>query len=179
MSKINIRARQAALTFLALALGLFAAAQASAQPSASQDHVIEIKLADLNDDNPLINYRKALLELAMKASGRRYSISGCQLTDVVTSDLRHVQLIKSGQYCNLLATSAGSTLTQGLLPIEFPISTTPGKCMKKKFNSLGVYIAVALLLAMSLPVVLALTVLNGTRARQIDAEMQRLVDEKL
>nr|WP_198982357.1 EAL domain-containing protein [Herbaspirillum sp. ASV7] len=51
--------------------------------------------------------------------------------------------------------------------------------MKKKFNSLGVYIAVALLVALSLPVVLALTVLNETRASQIDEEMQRFVDEKL
>ncbi len=51
--------------------------------------------------------------------------------------------------------------------------------MKTKFNSLGVYIAIALLAALSLPVVLAVTVLNSTRAQQIDAEMQMLVGEKL
>lgn len=121
MTKIKLRARQAALSLLVLATGLLVSDLAHAQRPPAEDHVIEIKLADLNDDNPLIDYRKALLELAMKASGRRYTISGCQLADVATSDLRHVQLIKSGQYCNLLATSAGSALTQGLLSIEFPI----------------------------------------------------------
>ena len=121
MTIIHSRVRHAVAVFLALASALFAPALAHAQRPATEDNVIEIKLADLNDDNPLINYRKALLELALRASGRRYTISGCQLTDVATSDLRYVQLIKSGQYCNLLATSAGSDLTQGLLPIQFPI----------------------------------------------------------
>ncbi|MFJ3057033.1 hypothetical protein [Herbaspirillum sp. NPDC087042] len=121
MTTIRSRVRHAVTVFLALAWGICAAGHAHAQRPAAEDHVIEIKLADLNDDNPLINYRKALLELALKASGRRYTISGCQLTDVATSDLRYAQLIKSGQYCNLLATSAGGELTQGLLPIQFPI----------------------------------------------------------
>ncbi|MGC8069033.1 hypothetical protein, partial [Salmonella enterica] len=40
------------------------------------------------------------------------------------------------------------------------------------------YIACAMLLAMSLPVVLALTILNGTREQQISQEMTALVDEK-
>lgn len=50
--------------------------------------------------------------------------------------------------------------------------------MKMKFNSLGVYIAIAMLVALCLPVVLALTVLNGVREKQIGIEMQALVDEK-
>ena len=50
--------------------------------------------------------------------------------------------------------------------------------MIKKTTSLGLYIACAMLLAMSLPVVLALTILNGTREQQISQEMTALVDEK-
>lgn len=113
--------RSAVTAMLILVMGLVACGMARAQTRAALEPAIEIKLADLNNDNPLINYRKAVLELALKASGRRFSISGCQVTDVGTSDLRHVQLIKSGQYCNLMATSAGSALTQGLMQIPFPI----------------------------------------------------------
>lgn len=50
--------------------------------------------------------------------------------------------------------------------------------MLKKTTSLGLYIACALLVALSLPVVIALTVLNGTREQQIRQEMTDLVDEK-
>ncbi|MBG7621965.1 EAL domain-containing protein [Herbaspirillum sp. AP02] len=50
--------------------------------------------------------------------------------------------------------------------------------MKMKLNSLGVYIAIAMLVALCLPVVLALTVLNGVREKQIGIEMQALVNEK-
>ncbi|WP_288393361.1 EAL domain-containing protein [uncultured Herbaspirillum sp.] len=50
--------------------------------------------------------------------------------------------------------------------------------MNKNTNSLGLYIACAMLLALTLPVVVALTVLNGTREKQISREMQTLVDEK-
>ncbi|MCI1015982.1 EAL domain-containing protein [Herbaspirillum sp. C7C2] len=50
--------------------------------------------------------------------------------------------------------------------------------MNKKLNSLGVYIAIAMLVALCLPVVLALTVLNGVREKQIGIEMQALVNEK-
>lgn len=51
--------------------------------------------------------------------------------------------------------------------------------MNQKFNSLAVYIALATLLALSLPVVVALTVLNGTREKQISADINKLVDEKV
>ncbi len=51
--------------------------------------------------------------------------------------------------------------------------------MNQKFNSLAVYIALATLLALSLPVVVALTVLNGTREKQISTEINKLVDEKV
>ncbi len=120
-SKISRCARLAGAIFLALATGVFAAGLAYAQRPPVEDRVIEIKLADLNDDNPLINYRKAVIELAMKASGKRYTLVGCQITEASTSDRRFVQLIQSGQYCNLMATSAGSELTRGLEPIPFPI----------------------------------------------------------
>ncbi|WP_343725847.1 putative bifunctional diguanylate cyclase/phosphodiesterase [Herbaspirillum huttiense] len=50
--------------------------------------------------------------------------------------------------------------------------------MIKKTTSLGLYIACAMLVAMSLPVVVALTILNGTREQQISQEMTALVDEK-
>lgn len=50
--------------------------------------------------------------------------------------------------------------------------------MIKKTTSLGLYIACAMLVAMSLPVVVALTILNDTREQQISKEMTALVDEK-
>ncbi|BEV13220.1 EAL domain-containing protein [Herbaspirillum sp. DW155] len=50
--------------------------------------------------------------------------------------------------------------------------------MMTKTTSLGLYIACALLVALSLPVVVALTVLNSTREQQISLEMTALIDEK-
>jgi len=124
MSNIKTSARTVAAVLLVLVMGAFCANIARAQSNASPDpahHVIEIKLADLNDDNPLIDYRKAVLKLAMRATGKRFSIKGCQVADVATSDQRYVQLIQAGQYCNLMTTSAGSSMTRGLEGIPFPI----------------------------------------------------------
>ncbi|MCI1006484.1 ABC transporter substrate-binding protein [Herbaspirillum sp. C7C8] len=121
MSRDKSSARSVAAVLLVLAMSLLCAAFARAQSPAANAQVIEIKLADLNDDNPLINYRKAVLELAMRASGRPFSIKGCQVADVATSDQRYVELVQTGQYCNLLATSAGSGMTRSLQAIPFPI----------------------------------------------------------
>jgi len=102
-------------------MSLLCAASARAQSPADNAQVIEIKLADLNDDNPLVRYRKAVLELALRASGRPFSIKGCHIANVSTSDQRYIQLIQAGQYCNLITTSAGSGMTRTLEPIPFPI----------------------------------------------------------
>ncbi len=112
---------------LVVTMGLMCVCPAIAQSTntspaaAGSESTIEIKLADLNDDNPLINYRKAVIELAMRASGKSYTLTGCQITEASTSDRRFVQLIQAGQYCNLMATSAGGELTRGLETIPFPI----------------------------------------------------------
>ncbi|MBW9336809.1 ABC transporter substrate-binding protein [Herbaspirillum sp. RU 5E] len=121
MSRDKSSARSVVAVLLVLAMSLLCAASARAQSPAANAQVIEIKLADLNDDNPLINYRKAVLELAMRASGRPFSIKGCQVANVATSDQRYVQLVQAGQYCNLIATSAGSGMTRTLEAIPFPI----------------------------------------------------------
>lgn len=121
MSRDKSSERSVAAVVLVLAMSLLCAASTRAQTTAANAPVIEIKLADLNDDNPVIHYRKALLELAMRASGRPFVIKGCQVANVATSDQRYVQLIQAGQYCNLLATSAGSGMTRTLEAIPFPI----------------------------------------------------------
>ncbi|BEV13219.1 ABC transporter substrate-binding protein [Herbaspirillum sp. DW155] len=121
MSRDKTSARSVAAAVLVLAMSLFCAASTRAHTTAANAPVIEIKLADLNDDNPVIDYRKALLELAMRASGRPFVIKGCQVANVATSDQRYVQLIQGGQYCNLMATSAGSGMTRTLEAIPFPI----------------------------------------------------------
>lgn len=121
MNKDKSSARSVLAVLLILAMGLFCTGIARAQSAASHGPIIEIKLADLNDDNPLINYRMAVLELAMRASGKPFVIKGCQVANVATSDQRYVQLIQAGQYCNLMATSAGSSMTRSLEAIPFPI----------------------------------------------------------
>jgi hypothetical protein len=121
MSRDKSSARSVVAVLLVLAMSLLCAASTRAQSPTANAQVIEIKLADLNDDNPLINYRKAVLELAMRASGRPFSIKGCQVANVATSDQRYVQLVQAGQYCNLIATSAGSGMTRTLEAIPFPI----------------------------------------------------------
>jgi diguanylate cyclase (GGDEF)-like protein/PAS domain S-box-containing protein len=50
--------------------------------------------------------------------------------------------------------------------------------MKKYVQSLGFFIAVAVLLGLSVPVVVALSVLTGMREKQIEVEIQSLIREK-
>lgn len=82
---------------------------------------INIKLATVDELNPLIAYRSALIRLAMQASGKKYTLTHCQVPVPSTSDLRYVELIKVGEVCNVFATSAGSQLTEGLNLVPFPI----------------------------------------------------------
>lgn len=96
-----------------------AAAAPNTPPPASQ--VIHLRLAQTDPDNPLIAYRIEVIRLAMQASGKRYTLGPCATPVTPTSDLRYIELIRQGDGCNLFATSVGSRMTRGLLPIAFPI----------------------------------------------------------
>ncbi|MEF9898143.1 MAG: hypothetical protein RR736_07300 [Pseudomonas sp.] len=94
---------------------------AAAQTPTTNNNRIEIKLAELEEGNPLVEYRKALIKLAMEASGKEYSLTKCDVSSGSTSDFRYAELIKEGVRCNMLATSAGGDATGKLMIIPFPI----------------------------------------------------------
>jgi hypothetical protein len=107
---------------LALTLLLAAWVAAPGAVHAGQpEEPLQLRMAQPKGSNPLIAYRTELIRLAMKASGQAFTLSPCDVSDAPTSDLRNAELVRAGEHCNLLATSAGSRMTQGLLAIAFPI----------------------------------------------------------
>jgi hypothetical protein len=58
-------------------------------------------------DNPVITYRKELLEKALQAAGKPYTIKSCDFPASVSSDARVRYGVNMQPYCDVIATSAG------------------------------------------------------------------------
>lgn len=81
-----------------------------------------VRLADNGKpNNPVILYRKELIELALQAAGFEPSVSFCQLPGGESSDRRLIHEVREGQLCDVLATSSGGETSQQLQLVPVPI----------------------------------------------------------
>lgn len=84
--------------------------------------VIHVRLVGSNQtDNPLLQYRQALLTAAIQSAGHTPDVRFCQLPGKATSDKRAAAEVASGVRCNMLATSMGAAFTRPLSLIPVPI----------------------------------------------------------
>ena len=71
--------------------------------------------------NPLILYRKELIELALQAAGFEAKVTFCKLPGGGSSDRRMIREVQEGLRCDLLATSSGGEASQALQLVPVPI----------------------------------------------------------
>jgi hypothetical protein len=71
-------------------------------------------------DNPVITYRKELLEKALQAAGKPYTIKSCDFPASV-SDARVRYGVNMQPYCDVIATSAGGRASRELALVPMPL----------------------------------------------------------
>lgn len=72
-------------------------------------------------ENPVITYRKELLEKALTAAGKRYTIQNCNFPRSTSSDARLRYGLSMQPYCDVIATSAGGRASRELTLVPVPI----------------------------------------------------------
>lgn len=72
-------------------------------------------------DNPVITYRKELLEKALQAAGKPYTIKSCDFPASISSDARVRYGVNMQPYCDVIATSAGGKASRELALVPMPL----------------------------------------------------------
>ena len=102
--------------------GLGALALACTATPAMADPTLTVRLAHSGmPANPLIVYRRELIELALRAAGYRPDVRACDLPGGKVSDRRLIAEVHEGQRCDLLATSSGGEASRALRLVPVPI----------------------------------------------------------
>ncbi|MYN46398.1 hypothetical protein GTP23_15210 [Pseudoduganella sp. FT93W] len=97
-----------------LALGL--------SPCRAQETPMVVRMERANEtDNPVITYRKELLEKALTAAGKHYTIQHCDFPANITNDARVRYSKRMQPYCDVIATSAGGKASRELALVAVPI----------------------------------------------------------
>ncbi len=97
----------------------FASAQ-SPPPAAMPTLAVRIVENGLTD-NPLIAYRRELLTLAIRATGREPVLSDCSQPGPPASERRMIREVAEDKRCDLMATSAGGEASAVLTAVPVPI----------------------------------------------------------
>lgn len=71
--------------------------------------------------NPLLVYRKELIERALRAAGFQSQVTSCQLPGGWTTDRRVIAEVREGRRCDLMATSSGGEASRALRLVHVPI----------------------------------------------------------
>ncbi|WP_374362656.1 hypothetical protein [Pseudoduganella danionis] len=91
-------------------------------PSRAEDSPMLVRMERAGEtDNPVITYRKELLEKALQAAGKPYTIKSCDFPASVSSDARVRYGVNMQPYCDVIATSAGGRASRELALVPMPL----------------------------------------------------------
>ncbi|WP_348700341.1 hypothetical protein [Duganella fentianensis] len=91
-------------------------------PSRAEDSPMLVRMERASEtDNPVITYRKELLEKALQAAGKPYTIKSCDFPASISSDARVRYGTNMQPYCDVIATSAGGRASRELALVPMPL----------------------------------------------------------